>query len=63
VNKKEDIIESVRPKKDQLRKNITIKGIAKEDEAEFKELVNSLEGAQEGVRSIQEGGLYVLFRL
>ena len=49
MNKKGDIIESVRPKKDQLRKNITVKGIGQNEEEEFKELVNSVEGAQDAV--------------
>ena len=49
VNKKGDVIDSVKPKHDQLKKNITVKGIAREDETEFKQLVNSLEGSKDGV--------------
>lgn len=49
ANKKGDIIESVKPKYDQLRKNITVKNIARDDENEFKQIVYGLEGAQESI--------------
>jgi len=40
----------VKPKIDQLKKTIIVKGITKDDETEIKQLVNNIEGSQEGVK-------------
>jgi hypothetical protein len=47
--KKSDIIEYVKPTTDQLRKTIIVKGITKDSENDFRELVDKFEGAQEGI--------------
>jgi len=47
--KKGDIIEYVKPTTDQLRKTIIVKGITKDSENDFRELVDKFEGAQEGI--------------
>jgi len=47
--KRGDLIEAVKPKIDQLKKTIIVKGITKDDETEIKQLVNNIEGSQEGI--------------
>lgn len=46
-----EIIDSVKPTTEQLRKAIVIKGIKKEDELAMQQLVNKCEGVQEGTLS------------